>query len=110
MNTLKIDMDWIPPGEWLYHYVSQIPVTLTRFQIKYAAAAKPRQDILTYRSIRVKTSRSQHGLHIIIRLNGELDDETVNMLQFLLGDDRNRCRLNAIRIRLKYPRWNKLFI
>ena len=95
MKLLKIDMDFKPPEEWLKKYLRQCGGLLT---MKYGYDVESR-----------KCFETKRGYHIYIKLKEDIDAETVNMLQFLLGDDRTRVKINQWRIKRGIPRWNKLF-
>jgi len=94
MKTLKIDIDLQPPEKWLKLWIE------TRLKMLKDIGYTPFDyDIF-------KTTR---GIHIYISLNKDLPDETINMLQFLCGDDPTRVKINQWRIKRKIPHWNKLF-
>ena len=96
---LKIDMDWIPPKELLERYENFIYDTL-----------KMIGDYIIDGGIHKYISPSHNGIHFIIKLTEELTDEEKLRLQFLLGDDRKRCRMNWQSIQLGMSDWNKLYI
>jgi hypothetical protein len=95
MKTLKIDCDWVPPREYVAEYVCRVIPLVLGNDLK-----------------KVKIKRSRRNLHFIITLNKHVDDDTVCKLQFLLGDDRNRCKMNYQRLiaGMKNGEWNKLFV
>jgi len=94
MKLLKIDIDFHPPYEWLETWKLTREILLNG---------------LGYRVAYIKTFKTKRGLHIYIKLSKNIDDETVNMLQFLLGDDQTRVKINQWRIKRGIKRWNKLF-
>jgi len=92
MKTLKIDCDWCPPLEWVEAYVEMV------------------KEVLGENLKRIKIKMSRRGfLHFIITLNEHVDDMTACRLQFLLGDDRHRCKFNYARVVCGMQGWNKLF-
>ena len=98
-------MDWIPPEGYLNMYEEYIKwilnnINLCRDWIKPIRVLK----IIKY------MSPSHNGIHFIIKLTEELTDEEKLRLQFLLGDDRKRCRMNWQSIQLGMSDWNKLYI
>lgn len=95
MKTLKIDCDWVPPKEYVAEYICRVIPSVVGDNVK-----------------RVKVLRSRRNLHFEITLNNHVDDDTVCKLQFLLGDDRNRCKMNYQRLiaGMTDGEWNKLFV
>jgi len=95
MKMLKLDMDIRPSSKWMTKWIN------TRYHIL---------GMLGYAVEYVKTFKSsKRGLHIYIMLKKDVDAETLNMLQFLLGDDQTRVKINQWRIKRGVKRWNKLF-
>ena len=94
MKMLKIDIDFHPPKEWLMNWVN----TRTEMLRKLGY-------IIEYFRI-FKTKR---GLHIYFKLTKDVMAEEANRLQFLLGDDATRVKINQWRIKRGIKRWNKLF-
>ena len=94
-SKLKIDLDWLPPYEWLLSYRDMIITILDPFVI--------------VSKIEYKLSPGEKGYHVIIDLGEEINDMMALKLQFLLGDDRTRCRLNFARIKGGVEGWNKLW-
>ena len=92
-SKLKIDMDWKPPKEWLDIYLNITIQALGSY----------------YSSLEVKESHGGKGYHIIIHLTEEISDMRACRWQFILGDDRTRCRLNYARIKAEIKGWNKLW-
>ena len=93
MKTLKIDCDWCPLIEWVEAYVEMV------------------RGVLGENLKRIKIKMSRRGfLHFIITLNEDVDDMTACRLQFLLGDDRHRCKFNYARVVCGMQGWNKLFV
>ena len=93
-KNLKIDLDWVPPAKWLSDYAKMIQ------SICGLATSEPAI---------FKLSSSKRGFHITIPLGVEISDEDAMELQFLLGDDRTRCRLNYARWKAGIKGWNKFF-
>ena len=94
MKLLKIDIDFHPPKEWMMDWVN----TRTEMLRKLGY-------IVEYFRI-FKTKR---GLHIYFKLIKNVIAEEANRLQFLLGDDATRVKINQWRIKRGIKRWNKLF-
>lgn len=95
MTTLKIDFDWDPPFRFMEDWRDLCRWVLREYHVE---------------GFGVETSPSGRGLHIRIFLREDLDDMEVLRLQFLLGDDRTRCRLNYLRLMKGIDHWNKLFV
>ena len=93
-NQIKIDMDWRPPEGYLEHYRNLIITVLHQWAIF---------------DFTVEREKSKHGWHFVIKIDDEIEDEICLLLQFILGDDRTRCRLNYARWKAKIPDLNKLF-
>jgi len=97
MKTLKIDCDWCPPLEWVEDYCALV------YKIVHNILPKVYVE-------RIKVRMSRRGnLHFIVSLSEHVDDRTACRLQFLLGDDRHRCRFNYARVVCGMQGWNKLF-
>ena len=94
MTLLKVDLDIHPPEEWLKDWVKTRKAILKKFGLK------PEY---------IKIFKTKRGLHIYIKINQELSDIQINKLQFLLGDDCTRVKINNWRIERGVPYWNKLF-
>ena len=94
MKLLKVDIDFHPPEEWITDWI------MTRWHIL---------AVLGHDIDYIKMFKTKRGLHFYIKLSKNLDDETANMLQFMMGDDATRVKINAWRIKRGIKRWNKLF-
>jgi len=94
VKVLKIDLDIKPPDEWMTKWIQ------TRWAILGA---------LGYPFAGLRMFETKRGLHIYAMLEKDVDDKTANMLQFLLGDDHTRVKINEWRIKKGIKRWNKLF-
>ncbi len=93
-DLLKIDLDIHPPEEWLNEWIDTRKVILKSVGIEPVEISK------------FKTSR---GWHVYIKIDRNVPDKTINKLQFLLGDDTTRVKINQWRIERGIKRWNKLF-
>ena len=93
-SEIKVDMDWRPPESWLKQWLA------------YALINCFRESAVTKGWV---IEKSRHGYHIRIRLQEPIEDELALRLQFLLGDDRVRCKLNYGRWRAGIEDWNKLW-
>ena len=94
MKLLKVDIDFHPPKEWLETWEE------TREEILY---------IEGYESEYIKIFQTKRGYHAYIKLLQDISAEEANRLQFLLGDDATRVKINQWRIKRGIKRWNKLF-
>jgi len=95
--TLKIDIDFIPPAHWLSVWKDTRKVMLEHLGY----------DV---ENIIVDKSSSGKGIHVWIRINaGVLSDADLNMLNWLMGDDQTRVKINLMRIERGEKEWNKLF-
>jgi len=95
MTVLKIDIDFKPPKYWMELW--------KRTRISMLKE-------LGYDVKRIRIYETKRGLHIFIYLEQEIpDDEIINMLQFLCGDDATRVKINQWRIKRGFKDWNKLF-
>ena len=94
MKVLKLDLDFKPPKEWLTEWM----------QTRWLMLEK-----LGHPMDETKTFPTKRGLHIYVKLQKDVDAETANKLQFLLGDDHTRVKINQWRIKRGIKRWNKLF-
>lgn len=94
MTLLKIDLDIKPSKEWLKDWIR------TRKMILWSELIRPSK---------VDIFETSKGLHIYFTVPDKLDDEEINRLQFLLGDDHTRVKINQWRIEHKVKGWNKLF-
>ena len=96
-KTLIIDWDWTPPEEWQKIWRKHVENTLK-------ALGYHVKEIIMKPSSRRKTP------HYWIHIKEEVDDDTANMLQWLLLDDTTRVRINALRIKRGVKNfWNKCF-
>lgn len=64
---------------------------------------------LGYVHCRVEPFTTKHGKHFYIRLSGDVTAKEANELQFMLGDDQTRVKINTKRIKRGVAHWNKLF-
>ncbi len=96
MNTLLIDVDWRPPfKEWIDKWVELRKEMLRRLGVEF-------EDIVV--------SYTDRGFHVWVWLKKDLPPEKVLELQFLLGDDPVRCKINYFRLkRGVFERYNLLF-
>jgi hypothetical protein len=94
MKVLKLDMDFKPSKQWLKEWV----------ETRYFLLEK-----LGYRAVEHDIFETTRGIHIYIKLDREVSDREANKLQFLLGDDYTRVKINQWRIERGIKNWNKLF-
>jgi hypothetical protein len=90
-------MDWKPPRSYLGKW--------QRWAIEIVHRSTGMVPSFSY-----EESQSKKGLHIRLGLSRPVTDGQALMLQFLLGDDRTRCRLNLERARAGVVDWNKFFV
>ena len=93
--VLKVDIDFKASKGWLGLW------ELTR------------KDILArlgYPIIRMVKHETKKGQNYFIEIKDDgLTPEQINMLQFLLGDDHTRVKINTWRIERGIEHWNKIF-
>lgn len=94
MKLLKLDCDFHPPKEWLTEWIK------TRIQLLNSL-----KKYIEY----YKIFPNKRGFHAYFKLRQDVTDEEANKLQFLLGDDHTRVKINQWRIKRKIKHWNKLF-
>lgn len=94
-TILKCDIDFKPPQEWLELWKKTRHILLEK---------------LGYHVHDIFLHPTDFGWHVIIHLGDEVDDSfQVNMLQFLLGDDHTRVKINFERNKRGEKYWNILF-
>ena len=96
--VLMFDVDWKPPKEdWVRSWIE-----LRKWVLREVWGFEVKEVYLDY---------TERGFHVWIHFLGPpgLDDETILMLQFLLGDDATRCKINHIKISRGFKDWNRLF-
>jgi len=94
MTIIKVDIDLKLPIMWLQMWVSTRELML---------------DMLGHTVKRFDMHKTKKGLHVFIEVEEEMDAKNINLLQFLLGDDHTRVKINSWRIDREVPCWNKLF-
>ena len=94
MKLLKIDLDIHPPKDWLDQWIT------TRITLL---------QMLGHRVKAYRIFKTKRGYHIYFTLVRDVSDMEANKLQFLLGDDHTRVKINQWRIKRGIPHWNKLF-
>jgi hypothetical protein len=94
-NLLKLDIDFKPPNKWMKLWREERAFMLHAlgYHIK---------NVLVVPS-------SKRGIHVYIRLLEEVPPQTLNMLQWLCGDDPSRVEINRWRIKTGIENWNVLF-
>lgn len=90
MKLLKVDVDFHPPKEWLTEWI-HIRIRMLP-PIEY-----------------YKIFETKRGFHVYFKLHDDVSGEEANRLQFLLGDDATRVKINQWRIKRGIKHWNKLF-
>lgn len=94
MAIIKIDYDFMPEKEWMEKWIETRKIILQHLGY-------------TVKDMRIaKTSR---GFHAYIEIQEDVKPKTLNMLQFICGDDAARVRINSWRIEQGVKHWNKLF-
>jgi len=93
-TVLKIDLDYKAPEEWLLYWEETRCSMLKN---------------LGYTLKRVKKHITTKGQNYFIEIEEKLSPQATNMLQFLLGDDHTRVKINQWRIERGIPHWNKIF-
>ena len=92
--VLKVDVDYKAPEIWLE---------------LWEATRKGMLTALGYPVIRITKHETTKGQNYFIEVEGELTPDDINRLQFLLGDDHTRVKINAWRIERGVEHWNKIF-
>jgi aspartate carbamoyltransferase regulatory subunit len=93
--VLKLDVDWMPPREWIEEWRRARVLVL--------------EQLYGLRVLAFYVAPSDRGFHAWIHVEGSLSDEDVNRLQFVLGDDATRCKINQWKIEAGVRDWNRLF-
>jgi hypothetical protein len=91
---LKIDVDYKPSKYWLSKWVATRCLILKE---------------MGYKVLGVEVFQTERGFHAYIKIENNVDDEELNMLQFLCGDDHTRVKINEWRIKRGIKDWNRLF-
>ena len=94
MKLLKIDMDWHPPDKWMKAWLASREWML---------------DMLGCTAKKYRVFKTKRGMHVYFNLYNDVTAEEANYLQFMLGDDYTRVKINQWRIQRGIKRWNKLF-
>lgn len=94
IKILKIDIDVNTPEWWRALWIR------TRLEMLRWLGCS---------SVRFNEIKSTRGYNYIIEIDKDLPDETINLIQFLLGDDHTRVKINSWRIERGVKRWNKIF-
>ena len=93
-TVLKVDVDYKPPEAWLGYWEQTRKILIKEFG---------------YTLKRMTKHETTKGQNYFIEVEEDLPPEIINMLQFLLGDDHTRVKINAWRIERGIPHWNKIF-
>jgi hypothetical protein len=95
--VLKLDIDWRPDDGWIDEWKRARVLVL--------------EKMYGYRVEHFYIAPSQRGFHAWIHIASKkrLSDEDINRLQFVLGDDATRCKINAEKIKNGLSDWNRLF-
>lgn len=98
LHVLKLDVDWMPPDRgWVEEWRRAREVVL--------------REVYGLEVDAFYVAPSERGFHAWIHVVSprRLSDGEVNKLQFVLGDDATRCRINQWKIEAGVRGWNKLF-
>lgn len=93
-SILKIDVDYEAPAEWLSLWEKTRIIMLSDIGLTF---------------IRMAKHETTKGQNYFIEIKESLQPEAINCLQFLLGDDHTRVKINAWRIERGIKHWNKIF-
>lgn len=94
-QLLKLDVDYYPPRRWLEDWIKTRKAIL---------------ETLGYKVVRVDIFKSsRRGFHAYIQIDKPVSAYTLNRLQFLLGDDSTRVKINNWRIKRGIKDWNILY-
>jgi hypothetical protein len=95
-RLLKLDIDFKPPKTWLDEWIRTRKLLLEKLGYDYE-----RFDVF----------QTERGIHVYITLRQNIKSaRTVNRLQWLLGDDATRVKINQWRIERGIRNWNKLYM
>jgi len=94
-TVLKFDVDWKAPKEWRADWI------LLRQMIL--------EDMFFLTIDDVIEKETTRGFHYYFRVKERITDEGILYLQYLLGDDYSRCKINYWRIERGIKEWNRLF-
>jgi len=94
MTVLKLDIDLKPPDKWIKEWEKTRKIILNSYNIKI---------------LRMASYETEKGIHYFIEIDRDLSAEETNMMQFLLGDDHTRVKINQWRLERGIEHWNKLF-
>jgi len=94
-TVLKVDIDYKAPEAWLEEWVETREAIIEKY--------------LNMSILRVVRHETTKGQNYFIEVDEELTPERTNEIQFLLGDDHTRVKINAWRIERGIPHWNKIF-
>ncbi|MBA7670631.1 hypothetical protein ES703_78777 [subsurface metagenome] len=93
-TVLKVDLDYKAPEKWLQ---------------TWEATRKHMLEVFGYSIIRMVKHETTKGQNYFIEIAEKIPPETMNMLQFLMGDDHTRVKINSWRIERGFQDWNKIF-
>lgn len=93
-TMLKVDLDYKAPEKWL---------------LVWEISRRNMLKTFGYSIMRMVRHNTTKGQNYFIEIAEELAPETINMLQFLMGDDATRVKINSWRIERGYQDWNKIF-
>jgi len=94
MSVLKIDIDVKFDEGWFGYWIETRKIML---------------ESLGFKVLRVFSHETKKGVNFFFHIKPDCDNELINMLQFLLGDDHTRVKINAWRITRGIKHWNKIF-
>ena len=95
MSIVKVDIDYKPPEHWLHKWERTRILMLEEYYKLHV--------------LRVARHNTRKGQNFFIEVEEELTAGEINELQFMLGDDHTRVKINAWRIQRGIPHWNKIF-
>jgi hypothetical protein len=95
VSLLKLDKDCYVEKSWINDWIR--------------LAALPICSNFGTRVDCVRMTKTRKGIHFYVAIGRPVRAELANRIQWLLGDDCRRVDFNRARIRVCYPRWNKLF-
>jgi len=94
-TVLKVDIDYKAPETWLFKWEKTRMLILEKYYQLHV--------------LRVTRHNTTKGQNYFIEIKEELTAGEINELQFMLGDDHTRVKINAWRIERGIPHWNKIF-
>ena len=96
VSVLKVDKDCFVDRDWIDDYIHKVVIPICgAFGV-------------TVKQVDACNSKKK-GIHFYISIDPPVEAELANRIQWLIGDDAQRCDFNRARIGSGLSEWNKLF-